>query len=1066
MGVDMIQNKINRKKSLLIGILISTIALVLVWSFSSVDAETTIGNFPDLSIGDYFKYEIDEKQFIDNMGEDFGEDDYIGYENENVDFLMHSIIGEEVVEINGEFYDCIIVNITWNFQFTMLFEEDSTWFDDDKFTMLMETMSDEWWIKSNYTKVKEKGLYYSEMNYKMDTDDYSDQEVTWEIITYNKIDDIYSFPLTTGKSWSSTIDKTTNETIKMRTNEDEWEYDYYEDTWEITTDYEVLSEESVTVPAGTFNCLKIKAQEEDDEDYYDESLICENGYFVKILNYEYEEIFMTFELVEYDMEYEKIPSAIIDSISPKYAEYKESVTFIGNGSFEDGTIVQYAWRSDINDEFYNGSNSEFTYTDLSIGDHTVFLKVKNNLDYWSEEVSITITINSSLMAKINRIKPNPVNIDEKVHFRGEGIVEDGTIVQYYWRSSLDGDLYNNTESEFEYTGLQLGNHTIYLKVKSDQGDWSNEVFDYLIVKTPKDPSDYNPSLNPSPISYSQRYQNDPQIYGNIIAWERGIISDQDIFIFNLNNPNEFQQISHTSDNLDDDSERNNQNQPRVYKNKIIWVHQSGELFGDNTYDIRLWDYDNPIYGGEVLTNAGEDLIYTIDYFGNWIIWTIMDISGGDIYALYAYNINNNEKNKISNFWGAAALYTDKLLYFDDEGLSKSKLKIRNLTNGEVEKDYTLDIEIADINNPDFWGDYIVWEDSQLDESALYEDGNTNIYMVNLKEEKIAQITVDESTQERPKVHGDYIVWTDKRSGTRSIYAYSISKNKYAVIAENDTVNRDPHIYGNYVVWQNEVSFSESCIYIYDLTNAQWKDSPAVFSDLGGDIPTSGGDFIVTITKPIKSEVINGTYIIKGTAIIKEGTIEKIQIKIDDGDWKDVVGTTDWSFEWDASKETNGNHSISVRGYDGTYYSDEAKIFVMVEGGKEKDDNGFNFMIVVPIIAVIAIIGIVVVILVTRKSKEENIQTPTQPQQQFTQPPYQQPQQQFTQIPYQQPQQEIQQQVQQQPQQPYQQQPQQPYQQQPQFQQQLQQQICQTCGKPLRLIQEYQSWYCDTCQKYV
>jgi len=33
-------------------------------------------------------------------------------------------------------------------------------------------------------------------------------------------------------------------------------------------------------------------------------------------------------------------------------------------------------------------------------------------------------------------------------------------------------------------------------------------------------------------------------------------------------------------------------------------------------------------------------------------------------------------------------------------------------------------------------------------------------------------------------------------------------------------------------------------------------------------------------------------------------------------------------------------------------------------------------------------------------------------------------------------------------------------------QQTQQSLCQTCGKPLNYIQQYQRWYCYTCKKYV
>jgi len=54
-----------------------------------------------------------------------------------------------------------------------------------------------------------------------------------------------------------------------------------------------------------------------------------------------------------------------------------------------------------------------------------------------------------------------------------------------------------------------------------------------------------------------------------------------------------------------------------------------------------------------------------------------------------------------------------------------------------------------------------------------------------------------------------------------------------------------------------------------------------------------------------------------------GTIEKVEIKIDEGDWELAEGTTSWSYVWDTrtvGPGYNGYHFICARSYDGIIYS--------------------------------------------------------------------------------------------------------------------------------------------------
>jgi beta propeller repeat protein len=461
-------------------------------------------------------------------------------------------------------------------------------------------------------------------------------------------------------------------------------------------------------------------------------------------------------------------------------------------------------------------------------------------------------------------------------------------------------------------------------------------------------SHYTITLNPSPMSFAFGSQSNPSLHGSIIAWEDDRNGASDIFMFDLDNPDEIVQVSETSSELaTGEYETHMQRMPMVYDRKIVWMHEWWD-FSDHEYNIRLYDLDDPVQGGELLFDIGE-LPLTLEYSGNWIVWTDL-ADDGDLFtpfALFVYDIEAGTSGKMMNFGGSYALDGDRLLYFDDPdsqtiGEEKTILKIHNLTTDALEMEKTFYSKSYDIDNPDFHGDYIVWEDGRLDDSGLFEDGNTDIYLIDLSKSKIVQVTVNESAQEKPKVHGDYIVWTDKRSGSSAVYAYSISRNKHAVICENGTGNVDPQVYGDYVVWENVESWDNSTVYVYDLAGVTWLDSPAVFSDLNAN-PSGQDEIIVEIEDPLDGATVSGEITISGEATnMPIGNDDcEVKVRIDDGAWKGTsravyaYGSCFWEVDWNSRAVENGQHTIQAKAYNGTEWSDVAEIEITVdnEGGQ-------------------------------------------------------------------------------------------------------------------------------------
>lgn len=79
-----------------------------------------------------------------------------------------------------------------------------------------------------------------------------------------------------------------------------------------------------------------------------------------------------------------------------------------------------------------------------------------------------------------------------------------------------------------------------------------------------------------------------------------------------------------------------------------------------------------------------------------------------------------------------------------------------------------------------------------------------------------------------------------------------------------------------------------------------------------DIIVSFVQPVVSISNPKEGQEVSGSIKVSGTARMDAGTITKVQVKLDEDDWKDAKGTTQWAFNIDTTGLSNGKHSVSVR----------------------------------------------------------------------------------------------------------------------------------------------------------
>ena len=124
----------------------------------------------------------------------------------------------------------------------------------------------------------------------------------------------------------------------------------------------------------------------------------------------------------------------------------------------------------------------------------------------------------------------------------------------------------------------------------------------------------------------------------------------------------------------------------------------------------------------------------------------------------------------------------------------------------------------------------------------------------------------------------------------------------------------------------------------------------------------------TISSHSSREKISKTTVISGIAYDPDGVVQMVEIKIDDGGWIEVSGTTFWSYDLDTTTLSNGAHTIYIRSYDGENYSFEISLNLEVDNPLSKEPEEEMLVLLGAITAIIIVILIIAALLALRKKK--------------------------------------------------------------------------------------------------
>ncbi|TET91933.1 MAG: hypothetical protein E3J35_00260 [Methanomassiliicoccales archaeon] len=130
----------------------------------------------------------------------------------------------------------------------------------------------------------------------------------------------------------------------------------------------------------------------------------------------------------------------------------------------------------------------------------------------------------------------------------------------------------------------------------------------------------------------------------------------------------------------------------------------------------------------------------------------------------------------------------------------------------------------------------------------------------------------------------------------------------------------------------------------------------------------------SISAPTSEETLSSTYTIIGTASDSDGTVQRMEIKIDDNGWVLATGNVSWSYDLDTTTLPNGIHIIFARSFDGEDYSNETNVTVFVDNPTvpSEEEPGQDWLLIAVAMTTILVTAILlaIYILIRRKKKQK------------------------------------------------------------------------------------------------
>jgi hypothetical protein len=124
---------------------------------------------------------------------------------------------------------------------------------------------------------------------------------------------------------------------------------------------------------------------------------------------------------------------------------------------------------------------------------------------------------------------------------------------------------------------------------------------------------------------------------------------------------------------------------------------------------------------------------------------------------------------------------------------------------------------------------------------------------------------------------------------------------------------------------------------------------------------------VAITAPAGAR-LSGTAVVTGTASDPDGQVARVEVSLNEGGWQAAIGATAWSFTLDTTELRNGQHSLRVRAFDGTDYSEVATLNFTVANTVAPAPSGIDPLLLAGMGLAVVAAAVAAVVLLARRRK--------------------------------------------------------------------------------------------------
>ena len=140
---------------------------------------------------------------------------------------------------------------------------------------------------------------------------------------------------------------------------------------------------------------------------------------------------------------------------------------------DDITMEIFEWVSSLDGLISNNLN--LTYSELSLGTHTLTFRAKNSVGFWSANISIEIVVNGVPIIELDSISPNPVIAGEEAQITIIGSDADDDVLSYFWYTESVTLFNEDNKALFSSASTDQGEHMVSVYAQDSKGAVSNSL---------------------------------------------------------------------------------------------------------------------------------------------------------------------------------------------------------------------------------------------------------------------------------------------------------------------------------------------------------------------------------------------------------------------------------------------------------------------------------------------------------------------------------------------------------------------------------------------------------------